>query len=258
MLDTAGHLHGVLPIGQCITSGDINVRDASMGALSRLTDELLLEIVGRLPARDLVRLSAASRAAYVFSNDEDLWRALTMQVRFWQDAFPEYVSNFKRILATANQKARIECLMKRTWKRAVISLSTHGQNTAARCPIWLCRNSSKRLVLQELEGAFQFQASWKDTYIHMMQLDRLGQRPEQEGVRQEARVKVDPSCMVIATAATCCAQPRSSLHRMCTYLQHRRRSQKCSRQPPRPQTIRQVHAHIGRHCKLIQCILPYL
>jgi hypothetical protein len=80
-MDTEGHIHGVLPIGVCIARGDTNIRDTGLGTLGHLPDELLVDILDRLTAQDLVRLSAASRCSYVFCNNEDLWKALTMQVR---------------------------------------------------------------------------------------------------------------------------------------------------------------------------------
>ena len=80
-----GHPTGVQPVGlACIGGGGgarKSVRDAGLGDLRALDDELLCRVLEQCAARELVRFSAASRAAYCFANSEDLWRALVLQVR---------------------------------------------------------------------------------------------------------------------------------------------------------------------------------
>lgn len=55
-------------------------RLAGLGMLSKLSDELLLCVLGHLPAQSLLRAAGASRALYCFCSHEELWRALTLQV----------------------------------------------------------------------------------------------------------------------------------------------------------------------------------
>lgn len=47
--------------------------------MSCLKDELLLQVLQLLEARDLGRLAGASKALYCFANHEELWRALVLE-----------------------------------------------------------------------------------------------------------------------------------------------------------------------------------
>ena len=75
------HLSGVQPLGTKLSYGQLCRRQPGLGALSCLDDALLLQVVGLLPPRDLVRFSAASKACYCFANHEELWKARVLQVR---------------------------------------------------------------------------------------------------------------------------------------------------------------------------------
>ena len=57
----------------------VNARDVGLGALQVLSDSLVLDIAGRLPAQDLCRLGVCSRAFHVVCHQEELWRALTLE-----------------------------------------------------------------------------------------------------------------------------------------------------------------------------------
>lgn len=71
--------YGVQPLGNLLfDSAAVNVRDVGLGTLTLFTDETILEILGLLDAKDLGRLAMASRALYVFSNQDSLWRALVL------------------------------------------------------------------------------------------------------------------------------------------------------------------------------------
>ena len=50
-----------------------------LGRLRTLDDDLLLQILGMLPAGSLGRLACVNRALYCFSNHDELWRALTLE-----------------------------------------------------------------------------------------------------------------------------------------------------------------------------------
>ncbi|RIA98447.1 hypothetical protein C1645_685850 [Glomus cerebriforme] len=52
---------------------------SSLGTLTILTDDLILEILGILDAKDLLSLGLTSRVLYCFSTFDDLWRQLTIQ-----------------------------------------------------------------------------------------------------------------------------------------------------------------------------------
>jgi F-box-like len=53
---------------------------AGLGTLSSLEDELVLGILALLDARDLCVLAATSKSLYCFSNHEELWRSLVLEV----------------------------------------------------------------------------------------------------------------------------------------------------------------------------------
>ncbi|KAL6842843.1 hypothetical protein ACP4OV_027156 [Aristida adscensionis] len=68
------------PLGNLLLSASprANLRDAGLGALRPLPDDLLLDVLGLLPARDLAALSAASKALYVLASHDPLWRELVL------------------------------------------------------------------------------------------------------------------------------------------------------------------------------------
>ena len=57
-----------------------------LGALAVLSDELLLGLLSLLPAQSLGRASLASKSLYCFSNHEELWRVLVLEVRFFSSS----------------------------------------------------------------------------------------------------------------------------------------------------------------------------
>ena len=57
----------------------VKARDVGLGALQVLSDSLVLDIAGRLPAQDLCRLGVCSRAFHVMCHQEELWRVLTLE-----------------------------------------------------------------------------------------------------------------------------------------------------------------------------------
>lgn len=70
----------VQPLGNLFLSATprANLRDAGLGALRPLPDDLLLDVLGLLPARDLAALSVASKALYVVASHDPLWRTLVL------------------------------------------------------------------------------------------------------------------------------------------------------------------------------------
>ncbi|CAI2188621.1 6410_t:CDS:2 [Funneliformis geosporum] len=54
-------------------------RGSSLGNIAILTDDLILEILGVLDAKDLLSLGLTSRVFYCFSTFDDLWKQLTIQ-----------------------------------------------------------------------------------------------------------------------------------------------------------------------------------
>lgn len=59
---------------------DLKSLTVGLGRLSVLDDDILLSILGALPADALAALSLSSKALYCFSNHEELWKALVLQV----------------------------------------------------------------------------------------------------------------------------------------------------------------------------------
>lgn len=74
------HLVGVQPLGACFQSGRKNVRNAGLGRLACFSDEQVLAVLSCLGAKDLISLSSVSKALYCFTNHEDLWKALVIEV----------------------------------------------------------------------------------------------------------------------------------------------------------------------------------
>eukprot|EP00045_Choanoeca_perplexa_P011192 m.117306 g.117306 ORF g.117306 m.117306 type:complete len:481 (-) comp15544_c0_seq1:16-1458(-) len=75
----ASHPHGVQPYGNCY--GDANsFRQAHLGNFSILSDELLLDVLSRIPANDLLALAQCSRWFYCFANHDDVWRQKLLSV----------------------------------------------------------------------------------------------------------------------------------------------------------------------------------
>ncbi|CAL9115102.1 unnamed protein product [Musa textilis] len=78
----SSRLHAIQPLGNLLLLGDgsasVNARDHGLGVLRALPDDLLLDVLALLPARDLAVLSAASRSLYVFATHDTLWRALVL------------------------------------------------------------------------------------------------------------------------------------------------------------------------------------
>ncbi|KMT11598.1 hypothetical protein BVRB_5g109130 [Beta vulgaris subsp. vulgaris] len=72
--------HGVQPLGNFfLSSTSHNSRDAGLGNLKTLTDELVLEILGFLDGTDLGILATVSKSLYIFCTHEPLWRNLVLE-----------------------------------------------------------------------------------------------------------------------------------------------------------------------------------
>lgn len=74
-----GHPLGVLPE---LDQQESNIRAKSLGNLSKLNDELLVNVLSLLTARDLARITAVSRALYCFGNYDELWKGICLEVSF--------------------------------------------------------------------------------------------------------------------------------------------------------------------------------
>ncbi|GLJ18829.1 hypothetical protein SUGI_0336390 [Cryptomeria japonica] len=72
--------YGVQPLGNLLFngSGNHNARDVGLGTLSLFSDETVMDVLGFLDAKDLCHLALVSKAFYVFSNQESLWRTLVL------------------------------------------------------------------------------------------------------------------------------------------------------------------------------------
>ncbi|KAK9819897.1 hypothetical protein WJX72_003757 [[Myrmecia] bisecta] len=73
------HPCGIQPYGNFLLQGGADLRRTGLGSLGKLSDELLQNIFGQLPAASLARLAVTSKALYCFANHEELWRALVLQ-----------------------------------------------------------------------------------------------------------------------------------------------------------------------------------
>ncbi|KAL3149040.1 hypothetical protein ABBQ32_001885 [Trebouxia sp. C0010 RCD-2024] len=73
------HPQGVQPWGNYLFAQGRDTRNEGLGRLRVLDDELLVQVLGLLPAEALARLACVTRALYCFANHEDLWRGLTLE-----------------------------------------------------------------------------------------------------------------------------------------------------------------------------------
>ncbi|XP_047338880.1 F-box protein At5g06550 [Impatiens glandulifera] len=72
--------HVVQPLGNLYFIPNLrNCRDTGLGNLQKLTDELVLDILGLLGGTHLGILSTVSKSFYVFCNHEPIWRNLVLE-----------------------------------------------------------------------------------------------------------------------------------------------------------------------------------
>ena len=71
------HPLGVRPSGNALTS-IVNVKQAH-GHFAALPDDLLMQLLESLEARDLLRLGGTCRGLHAFTRSEELWRALFVE-----------------------------------------------------------------------------------------------------------------------------------------------------------------------------------
>ena len=53
---------------------------SGLGLMRSLDDQLMLRVLGHLPASALLSISGTCKALYCFANHEELWRALVLEV----------------------------------------------------------------------------------------------------------------------------------------------------------------------------------
>ncbi|CAK4031376.1 F-box domain-containing [Lecanosticta acicola] len=71
------HPLGIRPSGNALTSSE-NLKAAS-GTFATLPDELIVQVLEILDAKDLLRLGGTCRALHAFTRNEELWRALFVE-----------------------------------------------------------------------------------------------------------------------------------------------------------------------------------
>eukprot|EP00903_Cladosiphon_okamuranus_P006136 g6039.t1 len=74
-----GHPYGVEPRGNIFLGRSSNCKPKGLGTLAVFDDERVLELLGFMDASCLGRLAYVSRALYVFSHVEELWKGLVVQ-----------------------------------------------------------------------------------------------------------------------------------------------------------------------------------
>lgn len=91
----------IQPMGNLLFHGPstLNSRNPGLGNLRVLTDQLVLDILGLLPVKELGVLSMVSKSLYVFSTHEPLWRNLVLDALNGDFSFDRswrltYVSTF--------------------------------------------------------------------------------------------------------------------------------------------------------------------
>jgi hypothetical protein len=76
------HPHGVQPLGNYFLYGagssQEDTRTLSLGYLSMLSDELLIDLMNFFEPTELCKLAQSSKVLYIFTRDEDLWKEFCM------------------------------------------------------------------------------------------------------------------------------------------------------------------------------------
>ena len=75
----ASHPNGIQPCGNSYTDVE-SLRSAHLGNFSMLSDEVLIDILSGVAARDLLTLAQCSRWLYCFVNHDDVWRQKLLSV----------------------------------------------------------------------------------------------------------------------------------------------------------------------------------
>ena len=133
MSDCKVHPYGVLPPGNAFlaTSEDLCVRDRGLGAFAVLRDdELLMEVLSFFSFREVAALNCCSRAMYVFSNHNELWRDLVLRSckdNFW------FHNSWKDTFARVHAKGNTHHTLHRPIK--VKGIYSHALHRS-----WICRN----------------------------------------------------------------------------------------------------------------------
>lgn len=100
------HPYGVKPLGNAFFERNKEVmlaRQNGLGKFAIVTDDVLLELLSFCSSRDLVHLNCCSRAFYVYSMHNELWRDVmlrTFQGNFmfnktWKDTYAQSFSKTK-------------------------------------------------------------------------------------------------------------------------------------------------------------------
>ncbi|KAJ6824495.1 F-box protein [Iris pallida] len=72
--------HHIQPLGNLLLVGpSANIRNPGLGSLHVLPDDILLDLLSLLSAKELSILSTASRSFFVFATHDPLWRSLVLR-----------------------------------------------------------------------------------------------------------------------------------------------------------------------------------
>lgn len=72
------HPLGIKPLGNAFDASGPNVKDRC-GVFAMLPDELLLQVLDSLSARELLNLGATCKALYAFCGADELWKGLFVE-----------------------------------------------------------------------------------------------------------------------------------------------------------------------------------
>lgn len=98
------HPYGVRPWGNYLAdrmhAAVTLCRTPGLGRLHVLDDELVLQVLGMLGPKDLCTIAAVSRAVYVFSHHDDLWRAMALQTLGQSDQPVRFQRSWKHTMCS--------------------------------------------------------------------------------------------------------------------------------------------------------------
>ena len=154
MSDCLSHPYGVKPLGNAFLAPD-EVRMVRQNGLGRFAcikdDELLLELLSFLSFREVVALNCVSRAFYVYSMHNELWRDITLRSHkgdffftyTWKDTFAAIHArdkNMQHMSPASFPTTKEPSLSTKTKTRPHNPIHVNGIYSHALHRSWVCRN----------------------------------------------------------------------------------------------------------------------
>ena len=130
------HPFGVQPSGNALMAPSTPLSGSSYGWFAMLPHPLILEVLCRLDAKTLAKLAQCSRAMYVFSHANDLWKGLVVK-RFnqgftyfasWKDTYAfNAASEYRTAIVPLTVEGLYSDVLYDPWMMATTPIAPHWQ-----------------------------------------------------------------------------------------------------------------------------------